>query len=151
MMRDLYSNLALVQAIIAQIITIGGGAKNSGDLDLRGFDSAMFSVNVGASGDALAAGVKFDIKMEHADDDGTGSAGAYSAVTATDIVGATPDGSGNLILIDDPAEDSQMYGWSYIGHKRFGKVTITPSAGNTNGTPFSIDLVKGHAHSKPVN
>ena len=151
MIRDLYSNMGLVQAIAAQTVTIGGGAVNSGDLDLRGFDSAMMSINVGASGDTLAAGVKFDIKMEHADDDGTGSAGAYAAVAAKDVIGVTPDGSGNVILIDDPAEDSQMYGFSYIGHKRFVKITITPSAGNTNGTPFSIDLVKGHAHARPVN
>lgn len=151
MVRDLYSNLGLAQIITPQVITIGGGAVAVADIDLRGFASAMIEAAFGASGDTLAAGVKFDVKLEHADDDGTGSAGAYAEVELTDVVGLTAITGGIIVTVDDPAEDSQNYGVSYIGSKRFIKVTVTPSAGNTNGTPIAVNVIKGDAQQRPVN
>src|SRR5919109_1022594 len=97
-MRDLHSNIALAQGIKAQTITTAGGAKNTGDIDLQGFNSAVVVINFGSSGDTLAAGVKFDVKLEHADDNGRGAAGTYAAVAAKDVNFAapevTPDASG---------------------------------------------------------
>jgi hypothetical protein len=147
-MRDLHSNIALVQGIKAQTITTGGGAKNTGDVDLQGFNSAVIAVNFGSSGDTLAAGVKFDVKLEHADDNGAGAAGTYAAVAAKDVNFAspvvTPDASGNMILVDAPGEDNSVHKIGYVGNKRFIKCTVTPSSGNTNGTPVSVTIIKGN-------
>lgn len=150
-MEDLYSELGVVHGIDAQVITSVGGAKNTGDIDLIGFHSALVLVNFGANGgDTLNGTNKFTVKVEHADDDGTGAAGAYSDVDAADIRGATPS-SGVVFTVDDAAEDSQSYRCGYIGSKRFIKVTVTPNGTLTNGNPISVNVIKGGADIEPVS
>lgn len=152
-MRDLHNNLSAVTAILPQTVTTSGGAVASGDdaLDLAGFESAELIVAVGASGDTLSGSVKLTVTIEHADEDaGTpDTAGTYAAVATADLLGAT-SASGVVLTIDDPAEDAVTHRLGYIGGKRFLKVTVTPSAGNTNGTPVAVSLVKGHPASAPV-
>ena len=148
-MKDGYSKLSVVHGIDAQVINTGGGAKNSGDIDLQGFDSALILFNTGANGgDTLSGTNKFTVKVEHADDDGTGSAGAYSDCDSSDIIGVTPV-AGVVVTIDDAAEDQASYAVVYIGDKRFVKITITPNGTLTNGNPCSVNIVKGHPFSCP--
>lgn len=148
-MRDLHHSIGAVGAILPQTVTSAGGAVASADLDLLGFESAEFVASIGTSGDTLSSTVKLTIKVEHASDD-NGSPGLYTAVAADNVLGATPDASGNALVIDDPAEDATVYRLGYVGSARFLKLTVTPSAGNTNGTPISVVLVKGHPSRAPV-
>ena len=149
-MRDLHSNVGIAHAISAQTVTSGGGAVNSGDVDLQGFGSAEIVLNIGANGgDTLNGTNYFEVLIEHADDDGTGAAGAYAAVEADDVIGVTP-ASGVVVTIDDAAEDELSYNVGYIGDKRFVKVTITPNGTLTNGNPMSCDIVKGNPKLSPV-
>lgn len=151
-MRDLHNNLAVVHAISAQVVNTGGGAVNSGDLDLRGFESAEFLVNFGANGgDTLNGTNKFTVTLEHSADDGAGSPAGYAAVGANDVLGVTPDVSGVVLTVDDAAEDAASYRFGYIGGKRFVKLTITPNGTLANGNPVAANLVKGHPDYKPVS
>lgn len=149
-MRDLHSKTDIAQAIAAQTVTSGGGAVNSGDIDLQGCNGAAITVNFGANGgDTLNGTNYFTVTVEHADDDGTGAAGAYAACDSTDIIGATPS-SGVVITVDDAAEDEASYKVGYVGDKRFVKVTITPNGTLTNGNPISADVIKGFLANAPA-
>lgn len=150
-MRSIHNEIKPVQSLQPQTVTSGGGAVNTSDIDLQGFDAAEIIVNVGANGgDTLNGTNKFTLKLEHADDDGTGAADSYAAVGDTDIVGATQS-SGVFATIDDAAEDSMLYRLGYIGGKRFIKVTITPAGTLSNGNPFSVTIIKGHPYIAPTS
>lgn len=142
-MRDMITAITPAQSLLPQTITTGGGAKNTGDIDLQGCNAAAFLVHVGASGDTLSGSVKLTVKMEHADDNGAGAAGSYAAVADADILGAT-SASGDIIVVDSAADASKVYKVGYKAGKRFAKLTVTPSSGNTAGTPVAITIVKGH-------
>lgn len=148
-MRSMNHQIELVHAIAAQAVTSGGGAVNSGDVDRQGAEGLEFVLNVGANGgDTLNGTNHFEVTVEHADDDGTGSAGAYEAVEADDVVleasepVQAPDANGVIIDIDDAAEDDASYKFSYVGDRRFVKVTITPNGTLTNGNPMSLTGIK---------
>jgi len=148
-MREMESRTELVHAIDAQTVT-DATAVNSGDVDRQGAEGMLFVLNVGDNGgDTLNGTNHFEVKVEHADDDGAGSPDAYAAVEADDIVidatlaaAQAPDASGIIIDIDDAAEDQASYKFAYKGDRRFVKVTITPQGTLTNGNPMSLDLVK---------
>ena len=133
---------------VLQIQTIAGSALNTGDVDTRGFDSAMFAVDFGdidEMGTSPVGSAKIDILVEHAADDGTGSAGAYANVAAADIDGLTP-ASG---IVASPTTDANEVTFGYLGSKRFVRVTLTPT-GLTNGGPVGVWMINGHAHLTPV-
>ena len=150
-MRDLHSNIGVVQAITPQVVNSGGGPVASGVLDLIGFNSAEFVVGFGSSGEPLTPMVKFDVTLEHADDDeaNPGTVGVYANVDASDVLGAVPT-DGVVLTVDSVEKSDRAYRVGYIGYRRFLRVTITPSAGNANGTPVSVQLVKGHPSIAPV-
>jgi hypothetical protein len=148
-MRDLHHNIGTVTAILPQTITTAGGAVNSGNLDLLGFESAEFVVSVGTSGDTLSGTNKLSVKIEHAPDD-DGSPGTYAPVAAVNVLGATPDVNGVVLVVDDPAEDAVTHRFGYVGSGRFLKLTVTPAGTHTNGTPVSAVLVKGNPLKAPV-
>ena len=154
-MRDLNSNISVVTGLVPQTITSAGGAKNTGDIDLQGFNSAAIICAFGASGDVLSSTVFQQVKLEHADDNGAGAPGTYAAVTVKDVdIKGTlsgvpqvtaPDASGNIVLVDAAAEASNTYQFGYVGNKRFIRATTTPSAGNTSGMTHALIIVKGAA------
>jgi hypothetical protein len=149
-MRDMHSNIAVVHAIAAQVINSAGGAKNSGDVDLQGFLAAEVLVNCGASGDTLDADNRIDVKIEHADDDGAGAAGAYSACQEKDILGLVPDGSGNVLALNALTLDDQTHRFGYVGGKKFVKITVTPVGTLTNGIAMAVNIVKGRSLNFPT-
>jgi len=150
-MTDMDSKLVAVNAITPQTVTSGGGAVASSDVDLQGFDGALISFAIGANGgDTLSGSNYFTLKLEHAADDGTGSAGSYSNVDSTEIVGATA-ASGVVVTVDDAAEDDAIYQLAYIGGERFIKVTITPTGTLTNGNPASVAVIKGAPSFRPAS
>ena len=66
---------------VLRIVTINSaGSPNefsSGDVDLRGFDSAMFGVDFGdidEMGASPVGAASVDVRVEHAADDGSGTA-----------------------------------------------------------------------------
>ncbi len=133
---------------VLQVQTISGSPLNTGDVDLRGFESAMFMVDFGdidEMGGSPVGAAKIDVLVQHADDDGTGSAGAYSNVSDDDLDGATQSAG----VVASPTTDVNEIVFGYAGSKRFVKITLTPT-GLTNGGPVGVWMINGHAHLGPV-
>ena len=146
-MRDLYNNVLPVRAL--QIQTITAGALNTGDVDLQGFESAQVVVEFGdidEMGGSPVGAAKIDVRLEHADDDGTGSAGAYSDAVLSDVVGPTSVTSG---VVASPTTDVVPLRFGYVGGKRFLRVTLTPT-GLGNGGPVGVLVLQGHPQHAPV-
>lgn len=146
-MHSNYHRVLAVNALVPQDITTS--AANSGDEDLFGFNGAEIVVAPGTI-DGLGSGSptagSITVKVEHADDDGTGSADSYSNVAAADIVGATPS-SGIVHTFDE--DNTGIFQCSYVGDKRFIKVTLTPS-GLGSGGPITVLLLKTHGRHQSV-
>ena len=145
-MRDIISNLKVTAGLAAQVVT----ADQSVEVDLLGFGSLMFAVNVGAAGDTLSGAVKFDLVLQHAEDD-EGSAGSYEAVPQADCQDQVIDEDGVIVTIDADGEAGQLYKVGYVGSRRFVKLTLDVTGSHSNGTPFSVDVIRGNAALLPVS
>ena len=148
-MRDLHNNVVPVQALRAQTINQAGGALNTGAVDLTGFNAAQIVVHFGDIDELGASPVgaaKVEVKLEHAEDDGTGSPGAFANVTAADVTGVASVAAG---VVATATSDLTPASLGYVGDKRFIKVTLTPT-GLTNGGPVGVIVNKGHARHAPA-
>lgn len=150
-MKDLYSNVVVVEGVNPIVMTVAVGAKDTGSQDLQGFDGAMVAIHAGAkhASDTLNSSNKITCLLQHADDDGTGAAGSFSNVASTDVVGVTPS-SGVILTIDDAAKCAQVVQCGYIGGKRFIKLTATPTGTIANGVPIAVEVVKGFPSYVPA-
>ena len=146
-MKDLHDNIDIAPVVLPKLFTTG--VTGTAEIDLVGYDSAELEVTAGAPGDTLGAAVKFTVTTTHADDDGTGSAGAYENVEADDVLGVTP-AEGVCLTIDADAEASQVYRFGYVGGKRFVKVLVTAVGTHTTGTIVGVNVVKGHPLEAPT-
>jgi len=147
-MRDMNSYAKAV-AVVDPAVIDDAAPVVSAAIDLQGFEAAVFLAHIGASADTLSGTVYFDFLLEHAPDDGSGAAGTYAAVAATDVVGVTP-ADGVVLTVDAPGEEEQVYQWGYIGGKRFLRLTITPEGTHANGTPMSVAMLKMLPNFVPV-
>ncbi len=147
MQFDLYNNVLPTRAL--QIQTITGSPLNSGDVDLAGYYSAQVVVDFGdidEMGTSPEGSAKIDIKLEHADDDGTGAAGVYAEVALADVIGPGSVTSG---VVASPTTDASVVRFGYVGGRRFIKVTLTPT-GLTNGGPVGAWVEKSRPRHAPV-
>lgn len=143
-MKDMNTGIIAVQEVLPQVVTSGGGAVTTGDVDLQGANAVEVLTHFGAPGDTLGSTVYFTVKAEHADDTGdTGAAGAYSDCATADLLGVTA-ASGIVLTVNADAEASQVYKFGYKGNKRYLKVTVTPEGTHSTGTPIAVTIVKGH-------
>jgi hypothetical protein len=146
-MKDLYNNLAIAQSI-APVVGANGSAPAAVEIDLAGFNSALFLWLIGAEGSTLSGSNYWTLQMQHADDTGAGVAGSYANVAAADVQGVTP-ATGVVVTVDDPAEDNTVYKIGYVGGKRFVKFT-TAETGTGPNLPQALLTIKGHALDTPV-
>ena len=145
-MRDLHSNISVIKTlapIIGNNDTEGTPAVSA---DRQGFNSIEHIAVIGASGDTLSGSVKIALVLEDSDDDVT-----FAAVTdAAAVLGATPDASGIVKVIDDPAEDDTVFRCGYVGSKRYSRLRADFTGTHTNGTPIAMLALRGHPESRPV-
>ncbi len=145
-MRDLHNSIAHAVAVAPQVIS--GSNLASGDIDLLGFNSAeivAFLGDIDELGGSPVGSAKLEVKLEHADDDGTGAPGAYANVALADVLGPTSVGSG---VVASTTTDQNVLAVGYVGDKRFVRVTLVPT-GLTNGGPVSAWVAKGHPRHAP--
>lgn len=146
-MQDMY-NIFNVQQVIDPANTTTD--VDSDAVDLQGYEGVLLAVAVGESGDSLSGTVKIELEVEHADDDGTGSPGAWTDVADDDLlnfVAGTNDGC--FAVIDAAAEDDAVYTTSYIGTKRYVRVVANLVGSHSNGTPIGAIAVKGFGRHQP--
>ena len=151
-MRDMDSNTVVVEGVNPIVMTVAVGAKDTGNIDLQGFEGALLVVHVGAkhASDTLSATNKITILFQDAEDDGTGSPGSYASVDTVDVVGVTP-ASGVVLTIDDAAKCGMVHQLGYVGNARFIKATATPAGTIANGVPIALEIVKGYANYVPAS
>jgi hypothetical protein len=147
-MHSLVDNIGVEQSLAPQIIQ--ASALNSGNIDTLGCDTLAITVLIGNIVDTLDSSHHLDLKIEHADDDGTGSPGAYAACADTDVLHFTGlSGAGVFLSLTADSQDQKRYVIGYTGGKRFVKVTATPVSLSTGG-PIAMMALKGNMHQRPV-
>lgn len=147
--RDNYHGQGFEQALETQTLT---GDANGDTIDTQGFDSVALAVAVGQSGDTLSGSLKIELEVEHADDDGTGSPDTWEDCADDDLLNfVSGTNNGTFAVIDDAAEDQQVYATGYKGDRRFVRVVANLTGTHTNGTPVGAVAIKGHPHFSPVN
>ena len=147
-MHDIVNNIAVMQVLAPQ--TIQAAALDSGAIDTQGRETLAVAVLVGAVGDTLDSSNRIDLKIEHADDDGTGSPAAFAACTADDVLNADTVTDGIFFSVDDDDKENARHVIGYRGGKRFVKVTATPVSLSTGGAIAMIAL-QGNPAQAPVD
>jgi hypothetical protein len=136
-MRDLSNNVVAVVGTVPAVVTADA---NGTGVDLQGFESAMVIVNTGIEGDTLSGSVKFDFILEESDDNST-----FTAVTSsTSVTETSVDSSGIFLTLDANGETPQITQIGYIGGKRYIRCKIDATGTHSNGTPMSIEIIKGN-------
>lgn len=147
-MHDIVNNIAIEQSLAPQ--TIQAAALNTGNIDMRGAEACAIVVAIGNIADTLSGSVRIDMKIEHADDDGTGAPGAYAACTDEDVLNFTGLASGVFLSVDAAGKENKRHVIGYRGGKRFVKVTATPVSLVTGG-PIAMVALKGCVAQVPVS
>lgn len=147
-MHSIVDNIQIEQVLHPQIIS--SSALNSGNMDRQGAENLAVAVLVGDISETLSGSAKIELKIEHAEDDGTGAPGAYTACTDADVLNFSGLVSGVFASIDADAEETDRYVIEYIGGKRFVKVTATPTGLSTGGA-IAMASLKGGLSQKPAS
>ena len=146
-MHDTVNNLSIAQSLMPQ--TIQASALDTGNIDMQGAENLSVVVLIGNIADTLDATHRLDVKIEHADDDGTGSPGSYAACTDEDVLNFTGLSAGKFLSVDTGSKEQKRHVIGYRGGKRFVKVTATPVSLTTGG-PVAMLAIKGNPHLAPV-
>ncbi len=142
-MRDLHSNLGVVQSLDPAVTT---ASRVGAPIDRQGFESVEHIVALGMSGDTLSPSVALSLKLEESEDGSNWTA----VVNDSDVLGSSVDGSGTFALVDDPSEDGQAFAIGYVGDARYCRVQVDVTGTHTNGTPVAALALLGHGSVKPV-
>lgn len=109
------------------------GTRNGSDINLAGYDTATVVIDAGLRTDGVHTP-----KLQEADDDGAGAAGAYTDVAAGDLVGA---------FVAVVTDTKQKVG--YKGAKKWVRVAVV-TTGATTGAVVGATILRGHAGKAPV-
>lgn len=156
-MYDIVNDVKIVASQVAAVVGASAADGSKTTIDRSGFEAVAFDYNVGAEADSLSGSVKFDFKVEHADEDpnSPGNPGSYAPVDADDIV--IPAWStnmayatGGIVLTVDAAADSPCVGSvGYVGGKRFVR-SWADATGTTTGQPIAINCRLSKPHFSPI-
>ena len=146
-MHNLVNTLSIVQCLQPQ--TIQASALNTGNIDTQGAEALSVILLVGNIVDSLSGSVRLDVKIEHADDDGTGAPASYGPCADADVLNFSGLSSGIFLSIDASGKKQKRHVIDYVGGKRFVKVTATPVSLTTGG-PIAILALKGNLSELPV-
>lgn len=116
---DLHSRIKAVHALLAQVHI--DASTNGATIDSLGFESCEYIAQV-----SLAIDGDFEITLEQAPDDGTGSPGAWAAVPAADVLGVGP-------IVIATADAAKVYRLGSVGKERFQRCVLVETAANTVG------------------
>lgn len=137
-MRDLYRNILVTQHYNP---VTRSATTTSTTVDLQGYNSANVLFSLGQSGDTLSGSTYWSLKLTESDNDST-----YTDVAVSDLTNGAA-----TILVDSPSKDKTVYGFGYIGKKRYLRGVASPLGVHTNGTPIGIIALRGTAAYSPVN
>ncbi len=135
--QDLHNNISIVQAVPPVAAYTGNTPVVSNIIDTSTFEALEFLINVGTLSDADAT---FAVTIV----DGNDSALADAAAVSSDLLLGTLAGASFTF-----ANDNTTKKLGYVGHKRYVRLTITPS-NNTGNAYFDVLAVLGFSRNPPV-
>jgi hypothetical protein len=135
-MRDLVNNLTVRRAI-SPVSVSDNTAQVSQIIDKLGYGSLMFAIAIGSVADADAT---FAVLVEDGDQANLSDA---AAVADSELYGTEALAG---FQFDD---DNELRKIGYVGHKRYVRLTITPSA-NASAALLSALAILGHPRTAPV-
>lgn len=138
-MRDLYHKIGVVHLLGA--VDIATTDTASSILDMQGFESAVFLVNIGVITTPDANSYITPVLQESDTIVGTD----FAAVAAADMIGA-------FTKMDAATEDQTTQYVQYRGTKRYVRVNvdITDADGGISAALVSVDGIVSHAMEQPV-
>lgn len=141
-MKDLYNHIAITEVFDPVAVT---DHTSNDDIDLAGYNSANILVVTGAG--TISDSAYMNLRISHADDDGTGSAGNYAYVADGDLLGAgtITDGVPATPVIDAASGEWQV---GYVGGKRFLKIELRET-GAVNAI-IGVYVLKSHGLDVPA-
>lgn len=139
MYRDLANNLDFKRGLSPKAATTDNTAYVSEILDMKGLRGACFAILIGANTDADAT---FAVLVEDGDAANLSDAAAVAdeCLTGTELLAA-------FTAADD---DNEVRKIGYVGHKRYVRVTITPT-GNNSGNVFIAGIWVTDPLAKPTS
>ncbi|MBN9079664.1 MAG: hypothetical protein BGN87_18435 [Rhizobiales bacterium 65-79] len=123
-MRDLANHLTFKRAISPQAARTDNTAIVSEIIDLAGYNSMCFAINIGANTDTNAT---FATLVEHGD--------AANLSDADDVPDLQLTGTEADAGFTAASDDNSTRKIGYVGPKRYVRLTITPT-GNDSGNIF---------------
>lgn len=138
-MRDNFHNLKFVPVIDPATNTNLASPLVGAVVDRAGFESVTYVIQTGDLDDTAAT---YAVLLEESDEDTFG--GEENAVADADLIGTEADAG------FDQAADVETRKLGYKGHKRYTRLTITPTGAGAGDSPISALCVLGHAHDRPV-
>lgn len=136
MRRDLANNIGTAVAIPPAVVT-DDTAQVGEVIDTAGFGSLAFVIATGTLADADAT---FAVLVEEGDESDLSDA---TAVADGDLIGTEADAGFTF------AADVATRKIGYVGHKRYVRLTITPT-GNSGNAPLAAVAILGYAGERPV-
>lgn len=136
-MRDLHSNIHVLR-VISPVSVADNTAQVGQIIDRQGYHSLEYVIATGSIADADAT---FAVLLEESDDSGMSGA---TAVADADLIGTEALAA---FQFDDDNETRKL---GYKGHKRYTRLTITPSA-NASAALLSAVAVLGHPANAPTD
>lgn len=135
-MRDLHNNIN-VKRVISPVSVADTTAQVGQIIDRQGFDSLEYIIATGSLADADAT---FAVLLEESD---AANMDGAAAVADADLLGT--EALASFIFSDD----DKVFKLGYKGHKRYTRLTITPS-GNASAAVLSAVAVLGHPANAPT-
>ncbi|CAG0966780.1 hypothetical protein MTYP_01036 [Methylophilaceae bacterium] len=135
-MRDLHNNIN-VKRVISPVSVADNTAQVGQIIDRQGFDSLEYIIATGSLADADAT---FAVLLEESD---AANMDGAAAVADADLLGT--EAQAGFIFSDD----DKVFKLGYKGHKRYTRLTITPS-GNSGAAVLSAVAVLGHPANAPT-
>lgn len=135
-MRDLHNNIN-VKRVISPVSVADNTAQVGQIIDRQGFDSLEYIIATGSLADADAT---FAVLLEESD---AANMDGAAAVADADLLGT--EAQAGFIFSDD----DKVFKLGYKGHKRYTRLTITPS-GNASAAVLSAVAVLGHPANAPT-
>jgi len=126
-MKDQLTSLHILSAISPVAARTDNTAVASAIIDRQGYESLTFGIAVGTNTDVDAT---FAVTMEHGD---AANLSDTAAVAAIDVAGTLALAGWTF------ADDAESRKVGYVGHRRYVRITITPS-GNDSGNIFLAAL-----------
>jgi hypothetical protein len=127
MLRDLYSNIGVAQAIVP---AVKSAAADGITIDTKGYSSIAFLVTTGA----IASSGDFGVAIQESD----ASASGFAAPDAAFVDSNAPA----------TLAESTTYRLGYRGNKRYVRLQLTKAGGTS--IALAAAAVLGHPHDLPV-